>query len=175
MKTGRQTKLLHSLLKYGFQAHTVEILHTCTPAELNSWEIYFIDVYDCFNTDHGLNLKAGGHSGGTLSEESKNKLRKPKSSEAKEKYRRAALNRVVSVETREKHRQRMLGNKHLIGRRLTKTWKPIYMKDGEGLILMFLSIKDCQEVVKVHEDSIRKAIKLNRMAKGKWFSLAPFN
>lgn len=169
MKAGRQTKLLHSILKYGYEAHKVEILHQCLPVELNSWEKYFIDVYNTFNTDHGMNLKAGGHQGGTLSEESKAKLRKPKSDEAREKYRQVALNRPqISEETREKHRQNMKGNKNLLGIRAVS--KTTYLKDKDGIVLEFMCLIDCAQSVGVHVDSIRKAIIKKQTCKGIAFS-----
>ena len=63
-----------------------------------------------------MNLKFGGEQGGKLTEEVKQKMRKPKTEEQKENYRISALNRPpVSEATREKHRKNMMGNKNLLG------------------------------------------------------------
>lgn len=114
-----QTLLERSFKKYGYDNHKFEIIQVCVKEELNNLEIYYIQLFDTFNGKFGLNLKGGGHSGGMCSEEAKAKMRKPKSEEAKENYRQAALRRPpVSEETREKHRKRMLGNKNLTGNKI---------------------------------------------------------
>lgn len=112
----QQTRLGRSFIKYGFHSHVFEVLVECNRDSLNDLEIYYIKLFDTFNTKHGLNLKAGGQNGGVNCEEVRQKLRKPKSDVAKENYRKSAFNRPkVSDETREKHRQRMMGNTHLKG------------------------------------------------------------
>lgn len=111
----QQTLLGRSFKKYGYKNHLFEIIEECSVGALNEREIHYISTYDTFNTRHGLNLKAGGQSGGTNSDAVRHKLRKPKSEATKEKLRLAAIGRKVSDETREKHRQRMIGNKHLVG------------------------------------------------------------
>src|SRR6478672_4407612 len=69
-----QTKIFHSIRKYGFENHNVEVLHTCPPEELDDWERWFIDVYDSFNTDHGMNLTQGGcNYRGIVADSTKNK------------------------------------------------------------------------------------------------------
>ena len=113
-----QTKLYHSFIKHGVSNHKFEIIHECLRDELGRWEVFYIKQFDTFNTKHGLNLDSGGDSY-MHSEETKAKLRKPKSDIAKEHYRIAALKRPpVSKETREKHRKAMLGNKNLLGKKV---------------------------------------------------------
>lgn len=169
MTDGRQTKLLHSFLKYGFKAHQVEVLHICEPSDLNTWEKYFIDVFDTFNSPNGLNLKAGGHSGGTLSEESKAKLRKPRTPEQCEIYRQSALKRPpVSEETREKFRNHMKGNKNLLGIRAVS--KSIYAKDRDGVILYFTCVEDSAKIMGLHTTSIYNCLKRGVKTKGIAFS-----
>lgn len=111
----KQTLIARSLKKHGHENHSFEIIAECLPEKLNDLEIFYIAQFNSFNSETGLNLKSGGRSGGMCSEEVKKKLRKPKSKEAKEKYRRAALGRTYGEETKEKHRQRMKGNKYLAG------------------------------------------------------------
>lgn len=56
----RQTKLYHSILKHGWDNHLFEVIHPCKREELNDLEIYYIILFNCFNTEHGLNLTSGG-------------------------------------------------------------------------------------------------------------------
>ena len=81
---GNCRKLNASIKKYGFDNFKKEILaDDLQPGlELDSAEIYYIAYHNTFNSPHGLNLKAGG-GGGRLSEETKQRLRKPKSEAAK--------------------------------------------------------------------------------------------
>jgi len=69
-----QTRLCRSILKYGFDKHKFEIIDYCDPKDLNEREAYYIDLYQCFENENGLNLRAGGGSNGGHSEESKKKL-----------------------------------------------------------------------------------------------------
>lgn len=68
-------RLLNSFKKYGFKNHKFEILHQCNPEQLNELEIYYIDLFQCFNTEKGLNLHSGG-SNNIISDETRGKLRK---------------------------------------------------------------------------------------------------
>ncbi len=68
------TRLYHSLKKYGFENHTTEILIECDVSELNDKEIYFIEKYQSFNTEHGMNLHSGGNNH-KVSDETREKLR----------------------------------------------------------------------------------------------------
>ena len=45
-----------------FENHTTEILIECDVSELNDKEIYFIEKYQSFNTEHGMNLHSGGNN-----------------------------------------------------------------------------------------------------------------
>ena len=57
---GKNSRLLNSLAKYGFENHKFEVLHQCKIEELDNYEIYYIKLFDSFNTEHGLNLHSGG-------------------------------------------------------------------------------------------------------------------
>lgn len=64
-----------ALLKYPKESFLWEIIDTAkTQEELNEKEIYWIKYYDSTNRDKGYNLKFGGNSGGTDSEETKKKI-----------------------------------------------------------------------------------------------------
>jgi group I intron endonuclease len=71
----KQIKLYNSLQKYGFENHVFEIIEECYVEQLNEHEIYWINFYN--STREGLNIREGG-SNGALSEETKQKMRKPK-------------------------------------------------------------------------------------------------
>jgi len=70
-----QLKLYNSLKKYGWENHIFEVIEECDIDQLNEREIYWIQYYN--STKSGLNIREGG-SKGALSEETKQKLRKPK-------------------------------------------------------------------------------------------------
>jgi group I intron endonuclease len=69
-----QTHLYNSFIKHGFDEHKFEILCECDRTELNDLEIYYIKLFQSFDSEHGLNLKAGGEGGGTHSKETRLKI-----------------------------------------------------------------------------------------------------
>lgn len=109
----RQPYIYNSILKYGIENHKFEIIEECLIEFLNEREIFYIKLYDTFNTKHGLNLREGGKHFNKMSDESKLKLSnslkgKPKynsrgkkhSDETKAKISYANSIRVISNETR---------------------------------------------------------------------------
>ena len=71
-----QSRVYRSLMKYGWETHTFEIIHECDRDELNELERYYIKLYDTFNTKHGLNLTNGGDSASReISEETRTKMK----------------------------------------------------------------------------------------------------
>jgi len=56
-----QIKLYRSLIKYGWETHSFEIIHKCDIEQLNELEIYYINKFNTFNTVNGLNLRSGGN------------------------------------------------------------------------------------------------------------------
>ncbi len=100
----KQSKLYNSTQKYGWAAHKFEIIHRCEVHELNDLEVYYIGLFQCFNTNHGLNLMSGGYGNGKMSEETKLKMSKQRkgrkqSPAAIEKIRMFHLGRKRSKET----------------------------------------------------------------------------
>lgn len=73
-KCRKQYKLYNSILKHGWDNHKFEIIHQCTREELNDLEVYYIQLYQSFNTKHGMNLTSGGGVF-KMSDETKQKLR----------------------------------------------------------------------------------------------------
>src|SRR5580698_5641333 len=59
----KQLKLYNSIKKYGWDKHKFEVIEECDKKRLDEREIYYIKLFNCFNTKHGLNLKTGGQFG----------------------------------------------------------------------------------------------------------------
>jgi group I intron endonuclease len=72
----QQTKFYNSFLKYGFENHNVEILFLSDDNQiLCETEIFYIQQFQTFNTDNGLNLTKGGDGrSGKHSLKTKNKI-----------------------------------------------------------------------------------------------------
>lgn len=107
-----QPRLYNSLKKYGVENHKFEVICECEKEKLNELEIYYINLYDCFGTEHGLNLKQGGDSRIQHTQETKDKIGnahrgKKKSAEHIAKMKQ----RKVSEEVKERLRQLHLGKK----------------------------------------------------------------
>ncbi len=69
-----QNKLNNSFKKYGAENHLFEIVCQCDRSELNNLEVYYIELFQTFNSKHGLNLRSGGEGKGNMSEETKKKI-----------------------------------------------------------------------------------------------------
>lgn len=74
LRCKNQTKLYNSLKKYGWENHIFEIIEECPLKLLNKKEIYYINEYN--SIEEGLNLRGGGVGGGSLSQETKDKISK---------------------------------------------------------------------------------------------------
>ena len=125
-----QPRLYNSLVKYGVENHKFEIICECEKDKLNELEIYYINLYDCFGTEHGLNLKQGGDSKIQHTQETKDKISKSNkgkivsnetrakqsdimknmSEERRDKYRNGQLGKKMSEESNEKKRKYALEN-----------------------------------------------------------------
>ncbi len=69
-----QYKLYRSLKKYGVDKHKFEIIHQCEPEKLDELEIYYIELFQCFNSKYGLNLLSGGNGKFKVSDETRRKI-----------------------------------------------------------------------------------------------------
>lgn len=123
-----QIKLYRSLLKYGFDKHTFEIIQECEPEKLNESEKHFVDLFKTFNSEHGLNLKDGGGSKGKHSEETKLKCSisnkgRTFSEETREKLSKALKGKKQSAEHSRNLSKRRIGNKNSLGRILSQETK----------------------------------------------------
>ena len=104
--------LYRSLMKHGVDSHTFEIIQECEKSELNKLERYYIDKYDTFQSNHGMNLTKGGDSKVVFSKSTLAKM-----SNAKKGKRPAHLiGYTHSEETKEILRQKSIGNTNWLGK-----------------------------------------------------------
>jgi len=126
-----QRKLYYSFKKHGLESHIFEIIHQCERSELNRWEKHYVDLFQTFNTEHGMNLRDGGGSHGKLSEEHKEKLRKfnlgkKLSEETRQRISESKMGHPMSPETLRKMSEALSGRK-----RFEETKKKI-SENGKG-------------------------------------------
>ena len=74
----KQTRLYYSILKYGYDNHTYEVVEECKVEELNERERYWQDFYDCLNNGLNCRLTTTKDISGYVSEETKEKQRQAK-------------------------------------------------------------------------------------------------
>jgi group I intron endonuclease len=156
-----QTKLYYSLKKYGWEQHIFEIIEECSLEQLNEREIYWINTYN--TVKNGLNLREGG-SKGTLSEETKQKMRKPKCEGTGDKISKSSRGvsrnkgRQQSEEERKKRSQIKKGTKlsqshieNIKKNKINKNTKPILCINDQK---EFDSIKNAAKYYKLNTASI---------------------
>lgn len=111
-----QVKLYNSFLKYGIKKHKFEVLQICDIEKLNELEKYYVDLFQTFNSKHGLNLRDGGGNKASPSIETKKKMSdasigKKMSEEAKRKMSISMKGRILSIETIKKITEKTIGQK----------------------------------------------------------------
>lgn len=74
MKSRNQTKLKHSIDKYGWEFHKIEIIEFCNITELNNRERYWQDCYNSMINGLNCSLIASDDKKGVLSQETKDNL-----------------------------------------------------------------------------------------------------
>ena len=114
-----QRRLYNSLKKYGHAQHKFEIIHQCEESELNRLEKYYVDLFQTFNTEHGMNLKDGGYYS-KASNESRIKMSKAQkgrvvSAQGRKNMSIAQTGIKHTKERKEKNRLRMMGKKNTLG------------------------------------------------------------
>lgn len=125
-----QPFLNNSFIKHGFENHVFDILIECERKKLNDYEQKYIEMYQSFNTENGMNLTSGGCQNWVISEETrtkmKNRIRLPHSKETKEKMSIASkgkkknyssrLGIKLSEETKSKIKQNHSHSKPMLGK-----------------------------------------------------------
>lgn len=111
-----QSRLYNSLKKHGVEKHKFEILQVCEREQLNELEVYYIELFQCFDSKYGLNLRSGGNQY-KQSEETKQKISiankgRKLSIASRKNMSNGQKGKIFSVEHRKKISEANNGNKH---------------------------------------------------------------
>lgn len=154
-----QPKIYQSILKYGWNAHSFEILEICNEESLNYKEQFYIQLYDTFNTPHGLNLQSGGEHA-RPSDETRKKI----SQNRKGKCKGRKLPKEQIDKIRQANSSKSIEEKQNISRKISIAGKGRKMKEE--------SVK--KGVKKRMENGVYNLLKIkmkgNQYAKGNKFS-----
>ena len=134
-----QILLYHSLKKYGADKLKFEIINICKREQLNELEIYYISLYQCFDSEFGLNLQVGGNNH-NCSDETKKKISaatkgKTRTEETKKKMSKSFKGRILSEETKRKIGEIHKGNKYNLGKHLSEETKEKIRIGNKGKII----------------------------------------
>ncbi len=164
-----QIKLYNSLIKYGFDAHTFDIIEECSIEQLNERERYWQDYYDVLNNGLNCKLTQIKDKSGKLSKETCNK----KSLSMKGKYIR--LGAVLSEETKD---LMSIAAKNIpkpwlkgrispsLGKKKTQDvldakYKAVVQYDLEGnFIREFKSILEAAKCTNIHKSNISNCVRI---------------
>lgn len=162
--THRQKRLHRSLLKYGWDNHTFEIIEECCSSVIDDREIFYIKYYNSFDTENGLNLTSGGkggrHTTQTLIRISNFNRNRKVSEATKEKLRILNTGKKQSAETIKKRQLKIKGLKR------TQETKDRISKAKLGIKLSEKHIQSLKNAVRkpISEEQKRK---LSEKLKGK--------
>jgi group I intron endonuclease len=137
-----QTKLYNSIMSHGWENHQHDIIEECNVDQLNEREIFWGDYYDVLGKN-GLVCRLG-EGNGYYSEETKQKMRKPKpegygDAISKNKERKQA----ISLSLKNKPKPEGFGNK--LSKPKPANNKPINQYDKQGnFIKEWVSIKEAE-------------------------------
>ena len=112
-----QIKLFHSIKKYGAINHLFDLVCVCDKGELNEKEKYYVDLYQTFNSEYGLNLRDGGGACAKQAPESikksaKKRTGRKRSLETRKKISLAKLGTKQSQSTKNKRIAAHIGRKN---------------------------------------------------------------
>lgn len=138
----RQPKLYNSIKKYGWENHNFEIVSFCNSEELNELEKYYINLFNCFDTGHGLNLMEGGGAQGKRSIETRKKMSEWQKGKGNHRYGKKAspeTKKLLSALRKGKPRPEIKGrfcaeNSHWYGKHHTKETKKLMSIAKKGKI-----------------------------------------
>jgi group I intron endonuclease len=74
IKNEKQTKLHRSFLKYGVENHKIELVCECIESELNNYERYYQELFNCLNNGLNCRLTKTNDKSGKLSKETLKKM-----------------------------------------------------------------------------------------------------
>ena len=75
IKNQGQTRLHRSFIKYGVKEHKFELVCECLEAELNDFERYYQEIYNCIGSGLNCRLTKTNDRSGRVSEETREKMR----------------------------------------------------------------------------------------------------
>ncbi len=140
-----KTKLYYSFMKHTPSKHKFKLIERCSKSALNEREQYYIEKYDTFETEHGLNLTSGGDSNVVLSKETRAKISKARKGKPS-----TRKNFKHTDETKEYLRMIATGNTHWLGKTHTDESKDKIRKYRIG------SITSSKTRIKITESLIGK-------------------
>lgn len=125
-----QPLLYNSLKKHGVEKHIFEILCQCYRIELNKLEKYYVDLFQTFNSEYGLNLKDGGGNSVSFSMESRLKISKKVSGD-----KNGMFGVTHTDEYKKEMSEKLKGRTILWGEKISKKLKgkPLSAKNKENL------------------------------------------
>lgn len=115
-----------AIKKYGWDSFIIDC-YECPDDELNKHERWMVNLMGTLSPN-GYNLKEGGGNRGKYSEETKQKMRKPKSEETKQKISKGHIGKKASNKTKQKLSESRKGEKNHRSKR-------VYQYDLEGNLL----------------------------------------
>ena len=171
--------IYNAIKKHGWENFKKDWYY-CPDEDLNRHEELMVEVLGTLSPN-GYNLVEGGGSRGKASEESKQKMRKPKSDEHKQSIREARLGTTRSDESKQRHREAQLGKKQsektIQKRRETNSGKKhpsskrVYQYDLDGTFIdSFESVEEAGQYLKKSTAGIKMCARYKRKTahKFKW-------
>jgi len=158
-----QTIIYRSLVKYGFDAHKVEILEECDKDVLNERERFYQEKHDAVGLK-GMNCRyvQTWEKSGSLSEETRERIRKVKtgvslSKEHREKIRLAGIGRMHSEATKKKMSKTQSGVKNaMYGKRHSKETLKMMSDSRSGSDNAMFGRRHSEETRKKQKEAAKK-------------------
>lgn len=142
-----QTRLYRSIIKYGWENHSFDIVEDCEIDQLNEKERYWQDFYDSVNKGLNCRLTKSTDKSGHLSQETKDRIAF------------SNTGKIKSIETREKIAVIHRGSKHTIEHNAkvslnSSRWNAgLSDKDVHIICKMYLSGKTTREVKVIYPET----------------------
>jgi group I intron endonuclease len=171
VKNQKLTKLYRSFLKHGVDKHTFEVVIECLESELNRYERYYQDLFNCL--DNGLNCrltKTSDKSGRVcketlvkMSEVAKgnnNWLGKKHTQESKDRIRLAATGRTYSEEVNKSkgRKGRTSNRKGIFSKNHPRSIKVFQLDLNDVIIKEWDCLMDIKRELKYHIGNVSSCI-----------------
>ena len=169
--------LQSSILKYGRENFTFEILEFSNEENLNNREKYWINFYKSYNPKFGYNKTFGG-DGLIATEEIKLKIsnsligithsnkRKLNQSES---HKGKTLSDETKIKQSNSQKIRFQENSEIIKHRLAMSKEPIIQLELDGTFIKeFISIREAERMTKIHSSTISRVCKNKRKSAGNY-------